>query len=270
MKLVKKLCANVPECVISLAHDYRERNQEVIAGGENVVVNPIDAFLLIRRLTGDWSYAEQLMRHNSADGFLKNISMERDASPVRFPEADDFEGAAIAILRLQDVYKLDTHDMAEGKIQNTEQGQKMDALDCFSIGQVAYRKQDYYHTLMWMQEALDRVQTEDPQTADIGEILEHLAFALFQQGNSSEVAKDLYCYFKRDRPYLKFAPIKVEVMNWKPKIMFFRQVLSDYEIATLKQLALPLLRRATVHNAETGDLETASYRVSKKYVFLIL
>ena len=41
--------------------------------------------------------------------------------------------------------------------------------------------EDYYHTLLWMEEALKRAE-EDESIAE-SEILEYLAFALYKQGN---------------------------------------------------------------------------------------
>uniref|UniRef100_A0A914NY93 Tetratricopeptide repeat protein n=1 Tax=Meloidogyne incognita TaxID=6306 RepID=A0A914NY93_MELIC len=55
--------------------------------------------------------------------------------------------------------------------------------DCFEIGRIAYNEEDYFHSLLWMQEALDRVKREMPPSIAESEILEYLAFALFKQGN---------------------------------------------------------------------------------------
>lgn len=32
------------------------------------VANPVNAYLLIKRLTSDWSYVENMMRNNNAEG----------------------------------------------------------------------------------------------------------------------------------------------------------------------------------------------------------
>jgi hypothetical protein len=58
------------------------------------------------------------------------------------------------------------------------------------------------------------------------------------------VAK-LRCYYKRDRPYLKLAPIKVEIVYLSPMVALFRDVVSDYEISVIKELAQP--RVSLVH-----------------------
>uniref|UniRef100_A0A0K0FJG2 procollagen-proline 4-dioxygenase n=1 Tax=Strongyloides venezuelensis TaxID=75913 RepID=A0A0K0FJG2_STRVS len=73
----------------------------------------------------------------------------------------------------------------------------------------------------------------------------------------------LYCYYKNDKPFLKLAPIKIEIVHFNPLAVLFKEVISDEEIAVIKQLATPRLKRATVQNAKTGELETASYRISK-------
>ncbi len=46
--------------------------------------------------------------------FVKNITQHR--SLLRFPDDEDLKGAAVALMRLQDTYKLDTHALAEGKL----------------------------------------------------------------------------------------------------------------------------------------------------------
>ncbi len=49
----------------------------------------------------------------------------------------------------------------------------------------------------------------------------------------------LYCYYKRDRPFLWLAPLKVELANRKPMAVKFVNVMSDYEISVIKRLAYP-------------------------------
>ena len=49
----------------------------------------------------------------------------------------------------------------------------------------------------------------------------------------------------------------------KPRIVVFHDMITDEEIETIKELATPRFKRATVQNQMTGELETASYRISK-------
>jgi prolyl 4-hydroxylase len=93
----------------------------------------------------------------------------------------------------------------------------------------------------------------------------------------------LYCYYKSDRPFLKLAPFKVEILRHgtfphrlnkpmkklmmctylEPMAVLFKNVVSDSEMQVVKTLATPRLNRATVQNAKTGQLEFANYRISK-------
>jgi hypothetical protein len=54
------------------------------------------------------------MIYNAFAVYIKNITQHR--SSLRFPSEEDLNGAAVALLRLQDTYKLDTHALAEGKV----------------------------------------------------------------------------------------------------------------------------------------------------------
>jgi len=320
------------------AKDYQKKNQEALKYGMDYVANPVNAYLLIKRLTSDWSYVETMMRNNNAEVFLKNITNQRDSALVKFPDQEDLNGAATALMRLQDTYKLETTEIAEGRLAGLQRTSPLEAHDCFELGRIAYNQADYYHTLMWMEESMARVHREDPPTASESEILEYLAFAMYQQGNvkralamtkrlfamepdhprakgnikyyedalveqgykkkgddgdlppivnprkddggvderdtyealcrgdippTDKQRSKLFCYYKRDIPFLKLAPIKAEVLHLKPKLILFRQILSEDEVVIIKELAGPRLARATVQNSETGNLETASYRISK-------
>lgn len=64
------------------------------------------------------------------------------------------------------------------------------ASDCFELGRQSYHNRDYYHTVLWMQEAMDRLQEEqNVTTTSKPDILEYLAFSTYMQGSDSK----LYC-----------------------------------------------------------------------------
>lgn len=52
---------------------------------------------------------------------------------VKFPEEEDLSGAATAILRLQDVYKLDSTDLSNGIILGEKVSHKLTAHDAFEV-----------------------------------------------------------------------------------------------------------------------------------------
>ncbi|CAG0885523.1 unnamed protein product [Darwinula stevensoni] len=82
---------------------------------------------------------------------------------------------------------------------------------------------------------------------------------------SPKILASTYCtYFDHNRhPLLVIGPLKLEVMYPKPWIVIFRNFLQENEMEIIKQLAQPRLKRATVQNYKSGELETATYRISK-------
>ena len=56
--------------------------------------------------------------------------------------------------------------------------------DCWELGRQSYNKDDHYHTVLWMAEALAKSDEETTfKTVSREEILDHLAYSTFQQGN---------------------------------------------------------------------------------------
>ncbi|VDM84567.1 unnamed protein product [Strongylus vulgaris] len=58
------------------------------------------------------------MQTNRADDFLERMTNANYG--IRYPTEEDLTGAAIGLLRLQDTYRLDTKDLAEGRIYNSQ------------------------------------------------------------------------------------------------------------------------------------------------------
>ncbi|KAG8522894.1 Prolyl 4-hydroxylase subunit alpha-3 [Galemys pyrenaicus] len=162
------------------------------------VSNPLLAFTLIKRLQSDWRNVVHSLEANEniqalKDGYEK---VEQD-----LPAFEDLEGAARALMRLQDVYLLNVKGLARGVFQritgstvtdlySPRQLFSLTADDCFQVGKVAYDMGDFYHAIPWLEEAVSLFRgsygewkTEDE--ASLEDALDHLAFAYFQAGNVS-------------------------------------------------------------------------------------
>ncbi|XP_037291677.1 prolyl 4-hydroxylase subunit alpha-1 isoform X1 [Rhipicephalus microplus] len=330
------------EKIKKLRQEFSQLHKAASRDGDEFISNPVNAFLLVKKLTADWKTISRLMLNTEGKAMVENIT---HSGHLRFPDEEDLTGAAVALLRLQDTYRLDTASLAKGRIQGvTRPSPELSAGDCFELGRQSYNNEDHYHTVLWMQEALDRVDEEVDKTADRTEILEYLAFSTFQQGNIHHALKltndllaavpdhprapgnkryyedtlakreqykrgddgdiseddsitskkksplpdadsergiyerlcrgekfpplfhdrELTCQYRtNNRPYLLLQPAKEEVMFPKPRIVIYHDVLSEHEMNVIKTLAQPRLRRATVQNYKSGELETASYRISK-------
>jgi len=52
------------------------------------------------------------------------------------------------------------------------------------MGAVAYFNQDYYHTVMWISEALKIWETEEQKTIDKATLFDYLSYSLFMVSRS--------------------------------------------------------------------------------------
>ncbi|XP_076368275.1 prolyl 4-hydroxylase subunit alpha-1-like [Tachypleus tridentatus] len=326
--------------VRQLREDYGQMYQLASQDVDSFLANPVNAYLLVKRLSSDWKNAESLMLGDEGKNLIENMTRNRE--DLKFPDNEDLNGAAVALLRLQDTYKLDTSNLAKGYIQGAKHSSELTAGDCFELGRQSYNNGDFYHTVLWMQEALERNEDEVEKTIDKAVILDYLSFSTYMQGNTKHALKltnelleidpdhprarsnkvyfenslyateekkrgddgdvpveatyienkqsvsdvperekyEMLCrgeklmseteesklkcrYFTNNHPYFLLQPIKEEEAFLKPRIVMYHNILTDKEIEVVKILAAPRLKRATVQNSVSGELETANYRISK-------
>ncbi|XP_065371276.1 prolyl 4-hydroxylase subunit alpha-1 [Calliphora vicina] len=164
--------------------EYQREHAEAAVDITNYVSNPINAYLLTKRLTTDWKQVENLMAHDVGGDFLTNITNFRNI--LKFPSDEDLNGAAVALMRLQDTYNLETSSLAKGELNGIQYSTEMSSDDCFELGRQSYVNHDYYHTVLWMNEAMTRM-LDDPRNRTLAftkaDILEYLAFSTYKQGN---------------------------------------------------------------------------------------
>ncbi|GLD57807.1 prolyl 4-hydroxylase subunit alpha-1-like isoform X2 [Lates japonicus] len=314
---------------------------------EGFLGHPVNAFKLMKRLNTEWGELESLVLTDMSDVFISNLTIQRQ----HFPNDDDQTGAAKALMRLQDTYQLDTNIISTGELPGSSlAASHQSALtvdDCYDLGKVAYSEADYYHTELWMVQALKQLdEGEMSSTVDAITILDYLSYSVYQQGELEralqftrrlleldpthqrangnlkyfeyQLAKQkkvegkeegeeaegrgqkgetrgrpddylperkkyeelcrgegirmtprrqsrLFCrYYNNNRhPRYVIGPVKEEDEWDRPRIVRYHDIVSDKEMEKVKELAKPRLRRATVHDPQTGKLTTAHYRVSK-------
>lgn len=54
--------------------------------------------------------------------------------------------------------------------------------DCFELGKISYSEADYYHTELWMAQALKQLDQGEESTIDKVAVLDYLSYAIYQQG----------------------------------------------------------------------------------------
>ncbi|XP_025967234.2 prolyl 4-hydroxylase subunit alpha-3 isoform X2 [Dromaius novaehollandiae] len=160
------------------------------------VDNPLLAFGLIKRLRSDWL---NVVYSEAAGENTQELQTGFEALRQELPGPEDLDGAARALMRLQDVYALSVKGLAKGVFEpagahsplyHPGQPIALSADDCFHVGKVAYDTGDYYHSIAWLEEAVDLFRlsygswnTED--RASLEDALDHLAFSYFMVGNVS-------------------------------------------------------------------------------------
>uniref|UniRef100_A0A673K6E3 procollagen-proline 4-dioxygenase n=1 Tax=Sinocyclocheilus rhinocerous TaxID=307959 RepID=A0A673K6E3_9TELE len=257
---------------------------------EGFLGHPVNAFKLMKRLNTEWGEVEDLVLKDMSDGYTLTVE------------------------------------------------------DCFELGKVAYSEADYYHTELWMAQALKQLDEGEETSVDIVTVLDYLSYSVYQQGeleraleqtkrllsvdpehqralgnlkyfdyqlakqkkdekepSAKEESKKeqertvgkgeyfpekrkyeqlcrgqgvrmtprrqsrLFCrYYDNNRhPIYMIGPVKQEDEWDRPRIIRYHDIITEKEMEKVKELAKPRLRRATVHDPQTGKLTTAQYRVSK-------
>ncbi|XP_051487233.1 prolyl 4-hydroxylase subunit alpha-2 isoform X3 [Apus apus] len=146
---------------------------------EGYLAHPVNAYKLVKRLNTDWLELENLVLQDTTNGFIANLTLQRQF----FPTEEDETGAAKALMRLQDTYRLDPETLSRGNLPGTKYRSSLTVGDCFGMGKTAYNDGDYYHTVLWMEQALKQHDEGEDTTVSKVEILDYLSYAVFQFGD---------------------------------------------------------------------------------------
>lgn len=112
--------------------EYQREHEEAKKDVSGYLLNPINAYLLTKRLTSDWKDLEQIMTMDVGLQFINNVTNYRE--DLKFPTEEDLAGAANALIRLQDTYNLDTASLARGELNGVQYSTQMSSEDCFEVG----------------------------------------------------------------------------------------------------------------------------------------
>ncbi|XP_062358132.1 prolyl 4-hydroxylase subunit alpha-2 isoform X4 [Cinclus cinclus] len=255
---------------------------------EGYLAHPVNAYKLVKRLNTDWLELENLVLQDTANGFIANLTIQRQF----FPTEEDETGAAKALMRLQDTYKLDPETLSRGHLPGTKYRSFLTVDDCFGMGKTAYNDGDYYHTVLWMEQALKQHDEGEDTTVSKVKILDYLSYAVFQFGDlhrAVELTRRLLSldstyeragsnlrYFEkllekeREEEEEKESSVNKTVTTTEAMVQSgaYERPLDylperDIYEALCRGEGVKMLARATVRDPKTGVLTVASYRVSK-------
>ncbi|XP_030055866.1 prolyl 4-hydroxylase subunit alpha-3 [Microcaecilia unicolor] len=191
-------------------HRFYEKVNTAHQEAEKSIANPILAYTLIKRLHSEWMNVAHSMESSENIQAFQNGFKKVEGDLLT---AEDLAGAAQSLMRLQDVYSLSVKGLVKGLFQRDLQTDNTDiyrpvwlismsADDCFHIGKVAYEKQDYYHSIAWLEEAVGLFRSSygswfTENEGSLENALDYLAFSYFKVGNISyalNLSRELLLY----------------------------------------------------------------------------
>ncbi|XP_037812178.1 prolyl 4-hydroxylase subunit alpha-2-like [Lucilia sericata] len=132
--------------------DYEREHEEAVATGPVYFENPVNKYLLTKRLTNDWERIENVMQYQEGENSLKIIEKHS-------VDENELEGAIDGLLRLQDTYRLNTTDIAQGILKGISYNVHFDSRHCYDIGQRALATNLTRLAHSWLKEALNKFST---------------------------------------------------------------------------------------------------------------
>ncbi|XP_072118883.1 prolyl 4-hydroxylase subunit alpha-3 isoform X3 [Mobula birostris] len=250
------------------------------------ISNPLFAYTLIKRLRVDW---QNIVYSNEAIENTQALKAAFEKIEEQLPKHEDLKGAAKGLMRLQDVYALSTKGLIKGEflqiagrevssIYRPDLSSSLSADDCFQIGKVAYDSEDYYHSVIWLEEAVNLFRqsigvwnTEDEGSLE--DALDYLAFSHYMMGNvghAVKLSKELLQLDANNRRVakniLKYQKMLGTSADAQPKEFVLRRPNTTYLLTrdiyeSLCQKLGSQLQRSVV---ASGEKQTAvEYRISK-------
>ncbi|XP_056600677.1 prolyl 4-hydroxylase subunit alpha-2-like [Triplophysa dalaica] len=165
---------------------------------ERTMSNPVDAYRLIRRLREDWLSVLQFTQISHYKDYQEWLHSETP----KFPSEEDLEGAALGLLRLQEIYKFYPEDIAKETPLSKD--------EAFYVGKVAYQQKKFQQAFHWFLYSLKMLNHPEFVLSIQGitkqRLLLYLGYSAKQFGSLS-VAADFY----RQLQYLD--PTNEEIRN---------------------------------------------------------
>ncbi|XP_064595491.1 prolyl 4-hydroxylase subunit alpha-1-like [Liolophura sinensis] len=126
--------------------------------GLTVPEHPIGAYHMIKALSHlNQTISTATVSTNVFQSYLQALSQP-------LPSESDFRGAISAILRLQAIYRLPTHDLMEGMVRGNT-AKRLNPSDAVAIAKIARKSTNYRHlTVEWLKEAYEAYVTRREQS----------------------------------------------------------------------------------------------------------
>ncbi|EDS45526.1 prolyl 4-hydroxylase alpha subunit 1 [Culex quinquefasciatus] len=177
---------------IKLLKRERDRLRNDVQGVESIayVSNPISAFLMTKRLLMDYRDIDALIR----DG----IGVEIINHATVLPTENDLQGVAGGLSRLQDIYRMEASELAQGNVYGCKLDRELYSEECYRIGTALVHGKYFSNANQWFREALHRWKVEDHPGVNQLWILESYAYSLSENGQYVDALKITNQILKQD------------------------------------------------------------------------
>ncbi|KAI4884388.1 hypothetical protein NFI96_011235, partial [Prochilodus magdalenae] len=149
---------------------------------EKFISKPLTAYKLVRQLRDAGTVIEEITEKNMPE-VVSDCSTGLDLNALKsqarvLPSDTDLEGIALAILRLQDLYKIEPKKMSgmDGTLA-------LDPDEMFHIAVIAYQNQQFQSATLWIQETLRKLDEGVDAVVTKQEVLHLLESVPFQSWN---------------------------------------------------------------------------------------
>ena len=86
---------------------YRKMRDTASHSREQFVGNPLNSFLLIKKLTSEWKELQGLIQGGPGERLLQNITQEKINIGLRWPSDEDLNGAAVGKIKKHILFCLE-------------------------------------------------------------------------------------------------------------------------------------------------------------------
>ncbi|KAI4885452.1 hypothetical protein NFI96_014408 [Prochilodus magdalenae] len=152
---------------------YRRPDQEMS--------DPLAAYKLMQRLRDEWAIIAKYTKQSPFQGYQDLLEDELQ----KIPDQNDLDGAALGIIRLQEIYNLYPKNITTDPLTGTEVYVSLD--QAYDLGKIAYLWGNYQHAFLWFVECLRKTQKNKDyvktNTVDAILLLKYLGSSAYHFGH---------------------------------------------------------------------------------------
>ncbi|XP_052814457.1 prolyl 4-hydroxylase subunit alpha-1-like [Mya arenaria] len=112
------------------------------------IVNPINIFHLVKRLSRDWNKVIAVLEDSKSCAKVMRVKVDNMADNM--PTGSHLKLVTEAILRMQALYDLSAYDVISGNVSNDTSLSPLSLDDAFDVARVAYETKQYVLAVDWL------------------------------------------------------------------------------------------------------------------------